>query len=189
MFEKGVREDIKQKDKLGKQGKYKNKIITIVIIAGLVAALAYVSNRWDNSSPSAAATIDGIQCNTNEFAVLHIHTHLDVFVNGQPFEVPGGIGIVDNTCLYWMHTHKTNGVIHMESPKSTPFTLGQFFDIWKSTAKRLPQTGEQPTIFVNGAKVDVDLKDVKLNAHDEVVLVYGTKPSAIPPFYQFDPSE
>ena len=29
-----------------------------------------------------------------------------------------------------MHTHASDGIIHMEAPKQMTFTLGEFFDIW-----------------------------------------------------------
>jgi hypothetical protein len=46
-------------------------------------------------APAAAtgATIDGVQCNTSEQVVHHIHTHLTVYVNGQLRPIPGGVGM------------------------------------------------------------------------------------------------
>lgn len=190
---KKIKEKDQRKDGTDKfkqnTNKRKNKLIALLVIAGIVTGISYVSYRSDNASlSSAAAVIDGIQCNTNEYVAQHIHAHLDIFANGQPYQIPAGIGIVDNTCLYWLHTHKTNGVIHIESPKSQEFTLGQFIDIWRSTGKvNLPS--DSPKMFVNGLKVDTDLKNLNLNAHDEIVLVYGPMPPTIPSFYQFDQGE
>src|SRR6058998_497410 len=42
------------------------------------------------------------------------------------------------TCYYWLHVHTQDpNIIHIESPASQTFTLGQFFDVWSawSTAK------------------------------------------------------
>ena len=164
--------------------KRNTKLIALLAIAGI----AYVSYRQDNTSSSAAAVIDGIECNTSEFAVLHIHAHLDFYVNGKHMTVPERIGIVDNKCLYWMHTHDDSGVMHIESPKSEDFTLTQFIDIWKTTGD-FPISGAIPKIFVNGQSVNTALDNIKINKHDEIALVYGTIPLVIPSVYQFNPEE
>ncbi len=169
--------------------KKKNKIIALLVIAGIITGIAYVVYRSDETpSASLASVVDGIQCNANEYVVQHIHAHLDIFVNGNLYEIPGGIGIKDNTCLYWLHTHKTNGVIHIESPKQQQFTLVHFIDIWKSSGD-FPISGATPKIFVNGQFVNSTLDNTKINKHDEIALVYGPIPPVIPSFYQFDPGE
>jgi hypothetical protein len=33
-------------------------------------------------------------------------------------------------CYYWLHTHASDGVIHIESPIVRVYTLGDFFDEW-----------------------------------------------------------
>ena len=55
--------------------------------------------------------------------------------------VPAGVGIPGpqqvmdgfvegGRCLYWLHTHDSTGVVHIESPVQRGYTLGQFFDVW-----------------------------------------------------------
>jgi len=125
-----------------------------------------------NGSPLASlqnaatgATVDGIQCNSGEQVVSHVHTHLTIFVNGQARVIPYGIGIpgfqaqstkhgdfVDTgSCFYWLHTHADDGIIHVESPsRSVSFTLGQFFDEWGiplSTSRVGPATGKVTVFF------------------------------------------
>ena len=177
-----------RKKELGQNSKHRNKLIAIGIIAGIIVAIAYVSYDLDKAPKSAAQVIDGIACNTNEYTILHNHAHLDVFVNGNSVPVPAQIGIVDKTCLYWVHTHSTNGVIHIESPKSREFTLGEFIDIWKAT-NEFPISGATPKIFVNGQAVSTSLSETKMQKHDEIVIVYGNEPSQIPSFYQFPEGE
>ena len=169
--------------------KHRNKFIIIGIIAAVVATIAYVSYRQDNTISSGFAAVNGIPCETHEYFTFHVHTHLDIFVGGGPLTVPAGIGIEDNTCLYWLHTHTPDGVIHIESPKEQNFTLGQFFDIWRSTSKDIPPTDKEPTIYINGNLVATKLNEIPLNAHDEIVLVYGNPPPNIPAFYQFPEGE
>ena len=38
-------------------------------------------------------TVDGIQCQAGEQTVVHVHTHLTIFVNGKAQVIPYGIGI------------------------------------------------------------------------------------------------
>jgi hypothetical protein len=35
----------------------------------------------------------GLKPERKEFFAIHLHAHLDIFVNGEPVEVPAGIGI------------------------------------------------------------------------------------------------
>jgi len=172
-----------------KANKNRNKLIVIGVIAAVVAAIAFVSYRLDNTKSDTYAVIDGIECNTTEYLVFHIHAHLDIFVDGKPVVVPAQIGIEDATCFYWLHTHSTDGIIHMESPAEKQFTLGQFFDIWKSTGLGVTPTGDSLIIYVNGQAVTTDLKNTPLNAHDEIALVYGNLPTKVPAFYQFPEGE
>jgi hypothetical protein len=105
--------------------------------------------------------IDGIQCNTIEQLLFHIHAHLDVFVNGQLIYIPPQIGIIPDKCIYWMHTHDGTGVIHIESPIKRDFTVGQFFDLWKGKLNNLQVfdnifNGKDlptPNVYINGSKV------------------------------------
>lgn len=168
-----------------KSNKHKNKIIAISITSAIIASIVIISYKLDNTTTGNVQDIDSIGCDSMEHSVFHIHTHLDIFVNGQPIIIPASIGIKDNTCLYWLHTHKSDGIIHIESPESREFYLGEFLDIWKSTNTSLPPTNENPIIYVNGQVATTSLKDTRLNAHDEIVLVYGNSPSPIPQFYQF----
>ena len=77
-----------------------------------------------------------------EGSVLHIHQHLDIYVNGKHITIPSGIGIFDNQFITELHTHsagaeglpgpssRPTGVIHLESNKKKAYTLGQFFGVW-----------------------------------------------------------
>ena len=169
--------------------KTKNKIIIIAIIAAIIATLAIVSQKLDTPTTGNFPLVDAIECDTTEFSTFHVHAHLDIFVDGHPLTIPAFIGIEDNTCLYWLHTHTPDGVIHIESPKEREFTIGQFFDIWKSTSTGIPPTDKDPIIYVNGQVVTTSLKDTLLHAHDEIVLVYDNPPTNIPSFYQFPEGE
>ncbi|MGI0088332.1 MAG: hypothetical protein ACREBI_10325 [Nitrosotalea sp.] len=188
---KKISKDEDKKIPDNKGSKYKNKLIAIGIIAAIGAGMAYYLHETDNTVDANYAAIDSIPCETQEYTTFHIHAHLDVFVNGQHVTVPQYIGIMaggpNNTqfvCLYWLHTHDNTGVMHIESPQQTDFSLAQFLDIWKKTRAGAPPDGE-PIIFVNGQEVSTNLANTKLHAHDEIAIVYGTTPPNMPSFYQF----
>ena len=73
--------------------------------------------------------------------------------------VPAFIGIApDGSCLYWLHSHTPDGVIHMESPVSRTFTLGNYFDIWGQplSATQVGPAKGTVTAFVDGKKFTGD---------------------------------
>ena len=77
----------------------------------------------------------GLPALSEEGQVMHIHEHLDVRVDGRAVAVPATIGFgidVDQKVKFIspLHTHDTDGIIHVESPARRVFTLGDFFDVW-----------------------------------------------------------
>ncbi|HEU4425862.1 MAG TPA: hypothetical protein VFR67_25265, partial [Pilimelia sp.] len=65
-----------------------------------------------------------------EGTAVHIHQHLDIFVDGRRVPVPALIGIDPVVGFAPLHVHDTSGVIHVESPTVRGYTLGQFFAVW-----------------------------------------------------------
>src|SRR5689334_15252926 len=97
----------------------------------------------------------GLTPETHEFVFLHVHAHLDVFVNGSPVVVPAGIGInIDDPavkrftapdgstgyggisppcsepCISPLHTHFDDGILHTEAKQNQFNNLGEFFTEW-----------------------------------------------------------
>jgi hypothetical protein len=62
-------------------------------------------------------------------AAYHIHALVGVRVDGQLYAPPANIGI-GASCMYWVHTHNTDGIVHVEAPASVSPTLGDFLDLW-----------------------------------------------------------
>jgi hypothetical protein len=96
--------------------------IPVIVYSGLIIACIIVippiSPSFASSS-SSSLTIDGITCDKAEHFVSHIHTHLNIFINGK--------------------------------------------------------------------KVDfkTDYKQIPLNEHDEIAIIYGKPPNSIPSNYEF----
>lgn len=164
-----------------------------ITIAAMALDMSYSIGEEVLSSTPNMTMVDGIRCDTVEFTIFHIHAHLDIFVDGKPFTVPSQIGIdPEGRCLYWLHTHDDSGIIHIESPVERQFTIGNFIDIWTRTFNNTQLFDTNPTIalsmFVNGVKVptDTDLRNVNINAHDEIALVFGPiQADKIPTRYEF----
>ena len=164
-----------------------------ITIAAMVLDISYSIGEEVLSSTPNMTIVDGIRCDTMEFTMFHIHAHLDIFVDGTPFTVPSQIGIdPEGRCLYWLHTHDDSGIIHIESPVERQFTIGNLIDIWTRTFNNTQLFDTNPTIalsmFVNGVKVptDTDLRNVNINAHDEIALVFGPiQADKIPTRYEF----
>jgi hypothetical protein len=145
---------------------------------------------------ATGATVDGIQCNSGEQLVSHVHTHLTIFVNGQARVIPYGIGIPGSravntkhgafvetgSCFYWLHTHAEDGVIHVESPSShLSFTLGQFFDEWGvplSTTRVGPATGKVTVFFTAPGQAprlyEGNPRSLPLGSHYQIQLDVGS---------------
>jgi hypothetical protein len=107
-----------------------------------------------------------------------------MYINGQVLPLPSQIGIAkDQSCLYWLHTHDTSGVIHMEAPANHSFVLGNFLDEWSTEfaalgyPPQLDQTGWQA--YVNGKPYNGDFHKIPLQAHTLITLMYNS-PNAVP---------
>ncbi len=150
------------------------------------ATMPSTSSTADTLAPPAASgkTVDGIKCETSEQLAYHIHSHLAIFVNGSQRLVPGGVGIDENTCIYWLHTHDDTGVLHVESPDSRVFTLGNFFAVWQQplSATQVGPAKGKVTAWVDGKRFTGDPADIKLTLHAVIQLNVGTDTPAPKPF-------
>jgi hypothetical protein len=146
--------------------------------------------------------VDGITCGPVEQLAYHIHAHLAVFDHGQPYVLPAGVGIPGSTaqdqgqgpiaaggqCIYWLHTHTTDGVIHIESPTKAIYTLGNFFDEWHQplTGSRIGGLHGAVSAFVNGKAWKKSPRDIPLLPHEDIQLQIG---DPAPPIVKIDWSQ
>lgn len=152
----------------------------------------------DTATGGQGQPVDGIPCQP-EMAQVHVHGHLALFVNGKQVQIPAFIGLAEPSpttgCLYWLHTHSPDGILHVEAgtaqaPNGGHYTLGNFFDIWGeplSTTQVGPFKGPVVT-FLNGAPYSGDPKAIPLRSHQQIVLEVG-KPVVTPPTYIFPPND
>jgi hypothetical protein len=113
--------------------------ILVVFAIGLIIYFV-ANNKTVNAHPTAA----GIPCDQLEHTQIHYHAALQIMYQGNVLPIPANLGIVTDpvsgnvTCFYWLHVHAQNpNVIHIESPATDTFTLGQFFTVWSTWSKSL----------------------------------------------------
>src|SRR3954452_24721713 len=156
---------------------------------------------WDAGGDGLAERLDalGLPALAAEGTVLHIHQHLDLFVDGKRVTVPAGIGIDPaQQFISPLHTHDTSGVLHVESDTPRNFTLGQMFGVWgvplsKTQIGGMQASGDkQIKTWVNGKPVAGNPAKIDLASHQEIVLSYGTAaqaPKPVPARYSFPSGE
>ena len=166
-------------------------------------------------NPLELARKAGLTPEPEEQLLYHVHAHLDVFVNGEPVSVPAGIGIdihdpavhsaplPDGTtayggistpcaqpCISPLHTHDDTGILHTESAKSRPNTLGEFFTEWNvpldaSCVGGYCHPAASIYVFVDGKEYTGNPAAIQLTNHKEIAIVIGTPPKKIPSAFSF----
>jgi hypothetical protein len=184
-------------------------VLAVVLIAG--GSSNSGASSGSNSNSSGSGTQAGLETGTApwppEYSFLaqrlgafnfpsqtdfgyHVHAELFIYVNGKRITVPANFGIdPQGRFIAPVHTHDTTGIIHMESAKPYPFTLGETFDIWgvKFSDSQLGAyragNGNVLQLWVNGKQV-ADPVDYKMKPHDVMIVGYG-KPGSFPTSKQF----
>ena len=142
--------------------------------------------------------MDGVKCAPIEQLAYHIHAHLQVYVNGAPRSLPPAIGMVDPVaqqtpvgpfygaqgCYYWLHTHASDGIIHIESPTQRIYTLGDFFDEWHQPLSSSQVAAASGTVvaFVNGKPWTQSPRSIPLKPHAVIQLDVGSPAVNFQPF-------
>lgn len=166
-----------------------------VAIGGLLVLVALGLIIYAVTNTGQAGAINNVQCQTTEQVAVHYHAHLTLMNEGNEVAVPGNIGIKSSpSCLYWLHTHSSDGVIHIEAPaaqQNRVYTLGDFFAVWEqplspTQVATLHVDGQhQLKVFVDGKPYTGDLKALPLRAHTQVVIEIAPPVVDPPPTYTF----
>jgi hypothetical protein len=151
----------------------------------------------------------GLKPQPKEFLAVHVHAHLDVFVDGEPVTVPSGIGIdisdpavrsgdepdgsksyggielCNEPCISPLHTHYNTGILHTESAETKPNTLGEFFTEWgvaldASCVSTYCSPATTIAVYVDGRLASGDPRAIELTDHRQIAVVVGTPPAQIP---------
>ncbi len=166
----------------------------IVALLVIIGAVVYFNSASKTSSaqtlppPEFAQypNIDNkVACDQQEHNDFHVHAHMTIYINGKQVTMPANTGIaVDQsagsvTCYYWLHTHDTSGVIHIEAPGQNDFALGNFLDVWGQQFSQLGYPSQLGltsgwTAYVNGQLYKGDFRSIPLQAHTLITLAYNS---------------
>jgi hypothetical protein len=174
-------------------------IAAVVVLASAITAYALANaHKSTAQNPSALPTeavfnpayppVDRVYCDQLEQQGYHIHVHLTIWLNGSQVTIPQNVGIAsDTSCFYWLHTHDTTGVVHIEAPATASLNLQQFLDIWGkefSTLGYQDQLGSSTgwTVWVGGKQISGGFSKVVFQPHMAITIAYNSpnvKPDTI----------
>jgi hypothetical protein len=158
--------------------------------------------------PMRRTRLAGLVPEVNEHLTYHVHSHLDIFLNGSHVKIPAGIGIdtgdkavhsakipdgstayggirrCPRVCISPLHTHADLGVLHTETDKPVPNHLGQFFVEWGVRLDKSCVGGyckpDSIRVYVNGKRYLGDPRRILLADGTEIAIAIGSLPKKIP---------
>jgi hypothetical protein len=195
------------------------RAIGVVIAAVVLLACAQIPLGFGRTpTPTPLSSVTGtmspggygstIQCQSSAQLTQHIHANMQIYFNGKDEPIPAGVGIEtdssgDATGFCWLHTHQPDGVIHIESPNTNRYMVGDFLAVWDMPVfqeRWLPEgppvitstsffglqlnATHQLTVYVNGKVFAGDPKTLILQSGENIWLEYGT-PLVKPTPYDF----
>jgi len=181
------REEQRRREEERRRDAWTKRITTISIIAASVLAVAaliyFVVVQGQSPANAAYPPTDSISCDGLEQTASHYHAHVTIYIDGNRASIPATIGIAPPTdnpsCFYWLHTHTSDGVIHIEAPSGRSFTLGNFFDIWGKRFSQLDYPGQLDQsdgwqAFVNGKPFKGVFRTIPLQSHTLITLAFNS---------------
>lgn len=166
-------------------------VILIVVVIG--AAWIYLPGMFQTSTgtnPTCASF--PFPPNGNQDLAEHYHALLYIYANGQQVNIPANIGEGDSgPCIQPLHVHASEpntNMIHIESPQTRDYTLGDFFKVWAATPNiggPTPAVFSQNQIFSYGVGNGYELRmyvngqqstaynSLVLRSRMIIVIVYG----------------
>ena len=191
-------------------------VLAVVLVAGAGALAISVASRhrpagagpaamaglqtgpppWGASTADLTERLQAIgvpPLSAMEGEAVHIHQHLDLYVDGRKVPVPAGVGIDPAVGYAPLHTHDASGVIHVESPTVRTYTLGELFAVWGVRFTPSCLGGDcaggdrRLRVYVDGRAYQGDPRALVLKPHQEIAFVIGTPPKTIPSKYKFPP--
>ena len=114
------RQETRRRDQAQLEAKHKRNVIIIIVatcflivgvvvgVMTLISALSPSTNAQNTNQ--LAPPVDNIECNGAEQLAFHIHAHISIYMDGHNMPLPANIGIIQPTCIYWLHTHNADGI-------------------------------------------------------------------------------
>jgi hypothetical protein len=158
----------------------------------------------DTPTGGHGQTLDKIQCDPKEYLDdYHVHIYLGIIVDGQHLALPTAIGMRDprkpvngyiskTKCFYYIHTHDSSGIVHIEDPRNLApsavvYHLHDILRIWGVTYSktsfdkfkgpvhvfvgRVPQLGG--TLVNSYTAVTRPLGEIPVRSHEVIWIEVG----------------
>ena len=137
-------------------------LLTVVVVLLLLPKAGNNNSHWNT---------EGLPCIVpNVDLIRHWHPHLEILVDNQKEEIPVGIGL-GGSCESPLHTHQTDGVIHLEAQVLRDFTLGDFMKVY---GKPVQRDGYDLEMTVDD-QPNQELGNLMLKDGQQIILKYTSK--------------
>ncbi len=142
-----------------------------------------INESENETSPSSLDEIHPLAstCLTHGGLTRHDHMYLYIQVNGESVTIPENTGVFTETCneegaeMHVVHTHTSDGKLHLEMQTNESVELGVFFDIW---GQHFDETGifdyrvnETHAMTMSVRDADGNISDV--DTYDHFILLDG----------------
>jgi hypothetical protein len=157
----------------------------------------------DYPGGGAGQTIERVRCKPTMFINrYHVHVYLGIIEEGKQIALPRGIGMFHpgppsngfiNTagCFYYLHTHDSSGIVHVEAPRNNPpsdwiYTLSHVLRVWglHLSSRGLGPIHGRLHVFVGNVPLRQTLvstyrefmgdpNNIKLQSHEVIWLEFG----------------
>ena len=164
-----IRQFIAKKDAfiILKTMKTRNLIIALILLALVLLGF----NMYGAYKKQIA--IRPVPCLDPEvFLQQHQHATLQIVVDGKPEPIPANIGITE-ACESALHTHDGTGTLHIEAQDLYPYSLGDFFRVWK---KPIERSGYLLTTFVDAKPYAENPENIVLKDKQQIIFSYTRIP-------------
>jgi hypothetical protein len=102
-------------------------ILTFTIVAVLIVIIVVAVVFFPRPPPSAVPLPDYLSHCVTGSLVYHSHPNLVVTISGSGQTIPVTF---DASCAQPIHTHTSDGVLHVETDQNMNYTLGDWFLLW-----------------------------------------------------------
>lgn len=153
-------------------------LVKLLIVIAIILSAIWFLNL--NSAKDEETNFNLMnECIQHVSLSLHIHSHLEIVINGEKQIIPANIG-VSPSCMRPVHIHDQTGTIHIEWKRKRDFPLADFFRVWGKTFSQsqiLDQRVDQNheiIMTVNGKKSEEYEKFIMRDG-DRIVIIYQEK--------------
>jgi hypothetical protein len=149
--------------------------LVVLALTGCSATGASTAPPWP--APTALGTrahSAGLENVWGEKLAEHIHAHVTITDDDIPLTIPANVGHSEvKHFAAQLHTHDTSGIVHVESPTRTDFTLGQFFTEWDVALgpDHIGGLHDELTVWVDGRRYIGNPASIRLRDLEQIDLV------------------